>query len=518
MSENLLPVNWQEWRLADVGTWLGGGTPSKSNENFWHGSIPWVSPKDMKAPTIVDSEDHISEDAVENSAAKMIPPGSVLFVTRSGILAHSFPVATTKTAVTINQDLKAITPTPAIDSGYLAWALRAYERLILDKCRKHGTTVHSIEAPTLKAFCLPIAPYSEQCRIVAKLEELLSELDKGVESLKTAREELRVYCQVLLKHAFEGKLTACWRAETKDRLETADQLFGRIKQEREAHHQHKLEQWRSAVKDWEANKDGKKPSRLRALKPVTSLSKDVLAGLEGLPLEWLWEKLGWMTCGVDYGTAAKSSEAGQVPVVRMGNLQNGKIDWEDLVYSSDEAEIDQYSLQPGDVLFNRTNSPELVGKTAIYRGERPALFAGYLIRVNHIEAIVDSQYLNLFLNSHVARQHGNSVKTDGVNQSNINGEKLQNYPFPYCSLLEQREIVRVLDEKLSLVEQMQEEIETALPQAEALRQSILEMAFSGRLVGQNPTDEPASMLLERIKTENSQQVMNNKNGKRKAAA
>jgi type I restriction enzyme S subunit len=123
-----------------------------------------------------------------------------------------------------------------------------------------------------------------------------------------------------------------------------------------------------------------------------------------------------MTSGVEYGTAAKSSEAGQVPVVRMGNLQNAKIDWENLVYSSDKAEIDQYSLQPGDVLFNRTNSSELVGKSVIYRGERPALFAGYLIRVNHIEAIVDSQYLNLFLNSDVARQHGNSVKTDGVNQ------------------------------------------------------------------------------------------------------
>jgi type I restriction enzyme S subunit len=95
---------------------------------------------------------------------------------------------------------------------------------------------------------------------------------------------------------------------------------------------------------------------------------------------------------------------------------------------------------------------------------------------------------------------------------------LQNYPFPYCSLLEQREIVRVLDEKLSLIERMQEEIETALPQAEALRQSILKTAFSGRLVAQNPTDEPASILLERIKSENSQRVMNNKNGKRKAAA
>ena len=154
----------------------------------------------------------------------------------------------------------------------------------------------------------------------------------------------------------------------------------------------------------------------------------------------------------EYGTAAKSSVAGLVPVIRMDNLQNGQIDWEDLVYSSDKAEIDQDVLRPGDVLFNRTNNPELVGETALYRDERPALFAGYLIRVNQIKAIVYSQYLNLFLNSHVARQHGNTIKTDAVNQS-MQWQKLQNYPFPYCSVLEQREIVRVLDEKLSLVEQ-----------------------------------------------------------------
>ena len=128
-----------------------------------------------------------------------------------------------------------------------------------------------------------------------------------------------------------------------------------------------------------------------------------------------------MTCGVEYSTAAKSSKSGRVPVLRMGNNPNGTFDWADLVYTSDNDEIAGYLLHDGDVLFNRTNSRELVGKTAIYRGERPAIFAGYLIRVNQIPAVVESEYLNFFLNSNVARQYGNSVKTDGVNQSNING-------------------------------------------------------------------------------------------------
>ena len=102
-----------------------------------------------------------------------------------------------------------------------------------------------------------------------------------------------------------------------------------------------------------------------------------------------------MTCGVEYGTAMKSAPSGDVPVLRMGNIQDGKLDWSDLVYTSSPKEIDRYLLKDGDVLFNRTNSPELVGKTAIYTDSRPAIFAGYIIRVNHIESIVDGQYLNL---------------------------------------------------------------------------------------------------------------------------
>lgn len=186
---------------------------------------------------------------------------------------------------------------------------------------------------------------------------------------------------------------------------------------------------------------------------------------------------------------------------RMGNIQNARFDWSDLVYTSDDDEIAKYLLHEGDVLFNRTNSPELVGKTAIYQSELPAIFAGYLIRVNQISAVVESQYLNLFLNSDVARQYGDSVKTDGVNQSNINGAKLVNYPFPYCSVQEQREIVRILDKTMSIVDDAEAKIDAELERTVALRQAILKKAFAGHLVAQDPGDEPASVLLEKITTE-----------------
>ena len=221
-----------------------------------------------------------------------------------------------------------------------------------------------------------------------------------------------------------------WREENKDKLETPEELLAHVKRERAAYSDRQFQEWRSAVKRWEGgDRRTARPKKPPSPKLLSKLDEHLYPGLPHLPESWVWEKLGWMTCGVGYGTAAKSSKSGTVPVLRMGNIQNGTFDWTDLVYTSDNDEIAGYLLHDGDVLFNRTNSPELVGKAAIYRGERPAIFAGYLIRVNQIPAVVDSEYVNSFLNSDVARQYGNSVKTDGVNQSNINGAKLVNYPI-----------------------------------------------------------------------------------------
>ena len=373
----------------------------------------------------------------------------------------------------------------------------------------------------LKKSKLPLAPLNEQHRIVAKIEELFSELDKGVESLETARTQIKVYRQAVLKHAFEGKLTAQWREENRDKLEPPEQLLDRIKLERAVRNERQLQEWREAVKEWEGDgKGGRKPRKPRDPKPLAKLNEISHPNLPQLPESWAWEKLGWMTCGVEYGTASKSAKSGRVPVLRMGNIQNAKFDWVDLAYTSDVDEIAEYLLYDGDVLFNRTNSPALVGKSAIFRGEGPAIFAGYLIRVKHNRRVVASQYLNQFLNSHIARQYGNSVKTDGVNQSNINGTKLSNYPFPYCSIEEQREIATILEQTLSLLDKTEVEIGQELRKAAALRQSILNKAFNGRLVEQDPNDEPASALLDRIRTEREQVMKNNsrKNTNKKAAA
>jgi type I restriction enzyme, S subunit len=201
-----------------------------------------------------------------------------------------------------------------------------------------------------------------------------------------------------------------------------------------------------------------------------------------------------------YGSSSKSYLSGTVPVLRMGNIQNGLLDWTDLVYTSDPAEIEKYKLQEGDVLFNRTNSPELVGKTCLYKGEREAIYAGYLIRIRCSLRLLP-EFLTYLLNSPAGRHYCWKVKTDGVSQSNVNAKKLGAFTFELPSVEEQKEIVLRVEKCFNAIAQLEAEYQKALKLCDRLDQAILTQAFSGKLVPQDPTDEPADVLLDRIRAE-----------------
>ena len=165
----------------------------------------------------------------------------------------------------------------------------------------------------------------------------------------------------------------------------------------------------------------------------------------------------------------------------MGNIQNGRIDWSSLVYTDDKDEIKKYLLKNNDVLFNRTNSPELVGKTAIYKGEMPAIFAGYLIRIHRKEKVLDADYLNYFLNSDLAKEQGKKVVISSVNQANINGQKLKDYLIPLPSLADQKAIVKKLDALSVETKKLEKIYEQKLVDLEELKKSVLKKAFAGEL-------------------------------------
>lgn len=212
---------------------------------------------------------------------------------------------------------------------------------------------------------------------------------------------------------------------------------------------------------------------------------------------WSTVFLGAHASDFSYGTAAKSERSGRVPVLRMGNIQRGRLDWADLVYTSNEAEIKKYGLKKGDVLFNRTNSPELVGKTAVYQDEQPAIYAGYLIRVRCNEDLLP-EYLNYCLGSTAGRNFCWAVKSDGVSQSNINAKKLRDFRFLLPTPEEQRGIVRRAESFFRLADRIEAHYTAMRVQAQRLGPQVLTKAFRGELVPQDPSDEPTSDLLSRI--------------------
>ena len=216
-----------------------------------------------------------------------------------------------------------------------------------------------------------------------------------------------------------------------------------------------------------------------------------------VPESWVWCRLDDIVCELKYGTSEKSSSVGKIAVLRMGNITNvGTIDYSNLVYSSNDEDIEQYSLEKNDLLFNRTNSSEWVGKTAIYKEEQPAIYAGYLIRIKPL--LISPDYLNTVMNSGYYRDWCYDVKTDAVNQSNINAQKLSQLMIPIPPLKEQERIVAEMDKWISLIDIVKNGKGDLLTVIKQAKSKILDLAIHGKLVPQDPNDEPAIELLKRI--------------------
>lgn len=224
-----LPEGWEIKTLGEIGNWKGGGTPSKSNPLYWNkGTIPWVSPKDMKSRIIRNTEDKITVEAISNSSAKIIPKWSILFVVRSGILRRTFPVALNEHEVTVNQDIQALTPFQDLPD-YVYWFVVSSGDEIRRKCAKDGTTVESIESSLLKNFPIPIPAKNEQTKIVQAIEFRLSVCDKMEETIENTLQQAEALRLSILKKAFEGKLVP---QDIND--ESATKLLERIKALRQA--------------------------------------------------------------------------------------------------------------------------------------------------------------------------------------------------------------------------------------------------------------------------------------------
>jgi len=197
---------WELSRLDKLAKFSGGGTPSKKEESYWQGDIPWVSPKDMKSDTIIDSRDHINEAAIKNSSALLVDEGAILMVVRSGILARTIPIAVAGHSLTVNQDLKVISSLGKVKFKYLYFYLKSKESFLLEQVSR-GATVHRLPTDVLKELIIAVPSKNEQTEIISKCEMLKKSTSQlEINYLRKIR-SLDQLKKSILQKAFSGKLT-----------------------------------------------------------------------------------------------------------------------------------------------------------------------------------------------------------------------------------------------------------------------------------------------------------------------
>ena len=241
---------------------------------------------------ISDHKEYLVKEA-PSRARQIIRGGDILFSTVRPYLKNIAQVTDQYDGEIASTGFSVLRPALGVEPKYLYFYC-TYREFINSLCEdQYGVSYPAVKDDQVRAKFIRLPPENEQHRIVAKIEELFSELDKGVESLKTARQQLKVYRQALLKHAFEGKLTEQWRQDNADKLETADQLLERIKQEREARYQQQMDEWEAAVERWEiGGKEGKKPTKPKIPKNLERPSSVELKGHEHIPESWCLAKIG----------------------------------------------------------------------------------------------------------------------------------------------------------------------------------------------------------------------------------
>jgi type I restriction enzyme S subunit len=354
--------------------------------------------------------------------------------------------------------------------------------------KKLGIAVLNINATKLQDIDIPLPPLPEQHRIVEKIEELFSELDSGVASLKKALEQLKIYRQAVLKWAFEGKLTEKWRNAHQDSLEDADTLLQQIKAERKRHYQQQLEDWKQALKDWETNgKDGKKPTKPQQPKDLPPLTKEELSALPSLPDGWMWLNFGELISeGPQNGLYKPASCYGQgTLIVRIDNFYDGKLNsWKTFKrLQIDENELNIYHLDQGDILINRVNSMTYIGKCSLVNNiPESCVFESNIMRIKISYRSCNSQFLIYYLSSCRGLKELRKNAKQAVNQASINQQDVTLSLIPICSMQEQTQIVQEIESRLSVCDQLEATLTENLDKAEALRQSILKRAFEGKLV------------------------------------
>lgn len=444
-----LPIGWAAALAGDVCTVVGGATPRTDTPGYWGGGVPWLTPDDLsrdRSQYVAAGRRSLTPAGLASCAATMVPKGAVLFTSRAPI---GYAAIATREVAT-NQGFKSLVPSAALTSEFLYWQLRHLTEQI--RSMGSGTTFAEVSKKVMAGVPLVVAPILEQKRIVTAIEEAFSKLDAGEAGLRTVRRLLKRMREAVLAAAVTGRLVP------------------------------------------------QDPTDTPAKQLLANLGVEPMADLEfaQLPETWVATSVGdvsVMSLGKMLDAKAQTG-LHPTPYMRNVNVRWFSFDLEDLaVMDIRPDEIERVTVVDGDLVVCEGGQP---GRCAVWR-LGPMVIQKALHRVRPMRG-VSAEYLGLVLAWWVSRPDYERFIT-GTTIKHIPKEKLQLVPVPLPPPEEQLRIVGELGRQVSFIEACERAVTAGLARSAALRRSVLKAAFEGRLVPQDPTDEPASVLLNRIRSE-----------------
>ncbi len=355
---------------------------------------------------------------------------------------------------------------------------------------QRGTSYPAVRDSDVRAQPISLPPAAEQRRIVAKIEELFTQLDAGVAALEQAQAQLRRYRQAVLKAAVEGELTREWREAHRGEIGSASALLEQI-------HEERLKQGNS--------------------RPKTIPSTD-LSEFPQLPEKWIWtdiSDIGKVIGGLTKNRKRKKYPL-QMPYLRVANVYADELRLDDVkTIGIKESELERILLEKGDLLVVEGNgSIKQIGRVALWDGRiSPCVHQNHIIKVR-FNPVEIGEYVLYWLLSNDGREQITHVASSTSGLYTLSLSKVSALPVPLPPLSEQRKIVEEVERCFSVIDEMEKAVQQSQRQAERLRQSVLKRAFEGKLVPQEPSDEPASALLARIQAEKARREAEKKARKR----
>lgn len=416
-NEQQLPEGWRVVTLKDVGKIETGTTPAKSNSEYYGSVYPFFKPTDLEAGINTwIARDNLSEEGIKRS--RFLKAGSVLVTCIGATIGKTGRI---KRDGACNQQINAIIPNGDVLSEYVYYQITSsgFQKSIKDNAS--STTLPILNKSKFEKLAFVLAPLDQQQQIVSKLEELFSELDKSVEGLKLAQQQLKLYRQSVLQWAFEGKLT----------------------------------------------------------------NEDVKEG--ELPEGWSWIALDSCIDGIEAGKSFRCDERtpreDQVGILKVSAVTWGEFDGNESKTVLSESQVNEnYLVKPGDFLFSRANTIELVGAAVIVKNvKRKLMLSDKTLRIIWNDS-VHKYYVLYYLRCKKGRTEIERLSTGNQeSMRNIGQNRIKQIQLPYCEIEEQTSIVQEIDARLSAADKLEENISQSLLQAEAMRQAILKQAFQGEL-------------------------------------